>query len=146
MSAARSARARRGLSSAAIPAGATTVAAPVMKPCARKSRRLTGFLCDSCFSGSLRPSARLRRDLMINMSMSLLLNQDRGVAECRTARGYSHIQCACTTASPTRTELNDERVKLTTHLSLVRLCGDRADGARHERIDDWQTISGRCQA
>ena len=43
-----SACAWRGLEHAPRIAGATTVAAPVMKPCARKSRRVTGRLCDPC--------------------------------------------------------------------------------------------------
>ena len=63
-------------------AGATTVAAPVMKPCARKSRRVTGRLCDPCFSGSSRPSGRFLRDLMISMAVSSrsFLSRDQSIS------------------------------------------------------------------
>ncbi len=69
-----------------------TVAAPVVKPCARKSRRVTGFLCEPCFSGSSRPRARLRCDLMMNMRIASYSNQGRGAAERGTAGSLDHIR------------------------------------------------------
>ena len=71
MSGCKSARAWRGFSIAPRIDGATTVAEPVMNPCARKSRRVTGRLCDPCLSGSSRPSVRFFwRDLIISMAVS----------------------------------------------------------------------------